>query len=94
MIDTEVEEMKFTKRQLKLIGYCVMSEYYNVESNEDCLWYIWSHLGYGDREEAIGNIEGGTTPLHNPDEVELKDKLALVKLQEVIDIIKRMEEEE
>ena len=74
--------MKFTKRQLKLIWYCLEGEYSNVDSDLDYPWHIWSHLGYGDRDEAKAN------------EIELKDKQALAELQEVMDIVKRMEEEE
>lgn len=85
-----MSEMKLTKRQLKLIGYCLETEYTNVESDSDYRWHIWSHLGYGDRDEAP-----------NRREIELKDKQALAELQEVIDIInylhatsgERMEEE-
>lgn len=77
----EKKEMKFTKRQLKLISYCLNGEYANVESDHDYPWHIWSHLGYGDRDEAKAN------------EIELKDKQALAELQEVMDIVERMEEE-
>jgi len=72
-----------TKRQLKLISYCLNGEYANVESDHDYPWHIWSHLGYGNRDET-----------YNLNEVELKDKQALAELQEVIDIVKRMEVEE
>lgn len=89
--------MKFTKRQLKLISYCLNGEYVNVESDNDYPWHIWSHLGYGDRDETYREVTAlmwakGSSTI--PNEVELKDKQALAELQEVIDIIKRMEEEE
>ena len=89
--------MKFTKRQLKLIWYCLEGEYSNVDSDNDYPWHIWSHLGYGDRDDAKMKSDdwNATSDLYDAStrEIELKDKQALAELQEVMDIVKRMEEE-
>jgi hypothetical protein len=39
---------QFTNKQLKLIHYCITSEYFN---GMDDPWYLWHQLGFGDREE-------------------------------------------
>lgn len=82
-----LRDEKFTKRQLKLILYCLGGEYSNVEGDLDYPWHIWSLLGYGDRDEA-------KMKSNDWDEIYQKDEQALAELQEVMVIVKRMEEEE
>ena len=63
----------FTNKQLKLIHYCIMSEYFN---GMDDPWYLWNHLDFGNREEFPEGKER--------DE---KDEQAFKMLKEIADSI-------